>query len=83
MKYLFYFTKSEGKYVIVDADNELEALDKAELAASDIKYDQAEIFYEVEYCCHADNFREGEYPTADKPRATISRVKSIAFLLYF
>lgn len=66
MKYLFYFIKKEGQYVIIDADNELEALNKAELVASDVRYDQAEKFYGVEYCCHADNFREGEYPTADE-----------------
>ena len=66
MRYLFYFTKSEGQYVIVDADNESEAFDKAELAASDIRYNQAEIFYETEYCCHADNFHESEYPTVDE-----------------
>lgn len=66
MKYLFYFIKKEGQYVIIDADNELEALNKAELAASDVRYDQAEKFYGVEYCCHADNFREGEYPTVDE-----------------
>ena len=66
MKYLFYFIKKEGQYVIVDADNELEALDKAELVASDVRYDQAENFYGVEYCCNADDFREGEYPTVDE-----------------
>ena len=66
MKYLFYFIKKEGQYVIIDADNELEALNKAELAASDVRYDQAENFYGVEYCCHADNFHEGEYPTVDE-----------------
>lgn len=63
MRYLFYFTKTEGQYVIVDADNESEAYKKAELAACDIGYDQAEISYEVEYCRHADGFHKNEYPT--------------------
>lgn len=66
MKYVFYFTESKGQYAIVDADNESEAREKAELAAYNIRYDQTEIFYAAEYCCRADSFHENEYLTIDE-----------------